>query len=45
MTKWMSRFALLAVVGGLLASMMVVGCGGTPPEEPAPAVGSGNASS
>ncbi len=28
MKKWMSRFALLAVVGSLLASALVVGCGG-----------------
>ena len=34
MQKWMSRFALLAVLGGLLASAFVVGCGGK--EEDAP---------
>jgi hypothetical protein len=28
MQKWMNRFALLAVVGSLLASALVVGCGG-----------------
>jgi len=28
MKKWMSRFAVLAVVGTLLASALVVGCGG-----------------
>jgi hypothetical protein len=33
MQKWMSRFALLAVLGGLIASALVVGCG-SPPEEP-----------
>ena len=44
MTKWMSRFALLAVVGGLLASMLVVGCGGSTPEETPAAPTSGNAS-
>jgi hypothetical protein len=50
MQKWMSRFALLAVLGGLMASALVVGCGG-PAEEEAPAgggapanAGSGNAS-
>ncbi len=36
MQKWMSRFALLAVLGGLMASALVVGCG-SPPEEEAPA--------
>jgi len=28
MKKWMSRFAVLAVVGTLLTSALVVGCGG-----------------
>lgn len=28
MQKFMSRFAMLAVLGGLLASALVVGCGG-----------------
>ena len=28
MQKWMNRFALLAVLGGLFASALVVGCGG-----------------
>ena len=34
MHKWMNRFALLAVLGGLMVSALVVGCGGEP-EEPA----------
>lgn len=35
MQKWMSRFALLAVLGGLMASALVVGCGGSPEEDTA----------
>ena len=34
MQKWMNRFALLAVLGGLFASALVVGCGGGEEEEP-----------
>jgi hypothetical protein len=33
MQKWMNRFALLAVLGGLLASALVVGCGGNNDDE------------
>jgi hypothetical protein len=33
MQKWMNRFALLAVLGGLLASALVVGCGGGDEDE------------
>ena len=41
MKMWMSRFALLAVLGGLLCSALVVGCGSK--EEPEPtAVGNTN---
>ncbi len=42
MQKWMSRFALLAVLGGLIASALVVGCGS--PEEPAADGGNATAS-
>ena len=35
MKKLMSRFAVLAVLGGLLCSALVVGCGGEPEETPA----------
>ena len=38
MKMWTSRFALLAVLGGLLCSALVVGCG-SPEEEEAPAAG------
>ena len=40
MQKWMNRFALLAVLGGLLASALVVGCGGG--EEETPEAGTAN---
>lgn len=33
MKMWMSRFALLAVLGGLMCSALVVGCGGPAEEE------------
>ena len=46
MKMWMSRFALLAVLGGLMCSALVVGCGGGAEDEaPAPSGNStGNAS-
>lgn len=40
MQKLMNRFALLAVLGGLMASALVVGC--SSPEETAPAGDPGN---
>ena len=43
MKMWMSRFALLAVLGGLLCSALVVGCGSKEPDEAAPPAG-GNSS-
>ncbi len=41
MKMWMSRFALLAVLGGLMCSALVVGCG-TPEEEAPPVNATGN---
>ncbi len=43
MNKWMNRFALLAVLGGLMASALVVGCGGGAEEDTAAPVGGNNA--
>jgi hypothetical protein len=33
MKNWMSRLALLAVVGSILCSALIVGCGGGAPED------------
>jgi hypothetical protein len=42
MQKWMNRFALLAVLGGLLASALVVGCGGGEEEDAGTGTTAGN---
>ena len=42
MKMWMSRFALLAVLGGLLCSALVVGCGGKEEPDATPPTGVGN---